>query len=123
MIYLVEVVQQTTLTGWVLKLLLNALALFFATRLLKGVELTNFTQAILVAFVLSLLNATVGFILKILAFPLTLITLGLFIFVINALVIMIADSFIGGFRVRGFGSAFLLAILLAVFNMIFNLFF
>lgn len=111
-----EVVQDVSLSGWIVKMLLNALGLFAAGKILKGVYFQNFSNALIVAVVLAILNATLGWILAIITFPLTIITLGLFTFVVNALLIMLADYFIKGFKVRNFWWAFLLAIVLAVFN-------
>ena len=98
------------------KLLFNAVALFAAAAFLKNVEVKDFTRAIITALLLSFLNATVGVILHFLAFPLKIVTLGLFSFVIDAVVLLIAAHFLKGFEVKGLGAAILLAILMAVFN-------
>jgi putative membrane protein len=66
--------------------------------------------------VIGFINATVGFLFKILTFPLTVLTLGLFWFVINALMLKLASMFVPGFEVHGFGAAFLGAILLTLVN-------
>lgn len=102
-----------------IKVLLNAVALFAAAYLLRpNVQIKEFGRAILLAIVLALLNGTLGSILNFLALPLNFLTLGLFSFVITALMIMIADYFMKGFQVRGFWWAFILAILMGVFNSI-----
>jgi putative membrane protein len=69
--------------------------------------------ALIAAAVIGLVNATLGLLLKILTFPLTLLTLGLFWFVINALMLEVAAAFVRGFQVRGFEAAFLGAIVLS----------
>ncbi len=113
-----EIVQTASLGGWLVKMLLNALALFVAAQLLRGVHLTDFARAIIVALVLAILNATLGAILNLLALPLTLVTFGLFSFVVDAAVIMAAAYFLKGFTVDGFWPALLLAVLLALFNLV-----
>jgi putative membrane protein len=69
-----------------------------------------------------LLNATVGFLLKIVTFPLSILTLGLFLLVINALMIMLASSIVHGFHVRGFIPAFWGAVVLALLGMLIRAF-
>jgi len=68
--------------------------------------------------VIGLLNATVGFLLKIITFPLSILTLGIFLLVINGLMILLASAFVPGFRVNGFAPAFWGAIVLAILGMI-----
>ena len=100
-----------------IKILLNALALFAAAYLLRPhVQIKDFGRALILAIVLALLNGTLGTLLKALSLPLSVITLGLFSFVINALMILIADYFLKGFQVRGFLWALVLAVLIGVFN-------
>jgi putative membrane protein len=70
--------------------------------------------ALIAALAIGLINATLGLLIKILTFPLTLLTLGLFWFVINALMLKLAAALVPGFQVRGFEAAFLGAILLSV---------
>ncbi len=99
------------------KILLNALALFAAAFLLRpNVQVKDFGRALILAIVLALLNGTIGAFLKFISLPLTILTLGLFSFVINALMIVVADYFMKGFQVRGFWWALVLAVLLSVFN-------
>ncbi|MFZ2898111.1 MAG: phage holin family protein [Saprospiraceae bacterium] len=103
----------------VIKILLNALALFAAAYLLRpNVQVKDFGRAVVLAIVLALLNGSLGKFLNALAIPLNFLTLGLFSFVISALMIMLADYFIKGFQVRGFWWAFVLAVLMGVFNSI-----
>ena len=118
MLLFLEIAQDHSLGGWIVKILLNALALLAGGRLLSGIHLTDFGRAVIVALVLALLNATLGAFLSLLALPLTLLTFGLFGFVIDALVIMTAGYFLKGFTVDGFWPALLLALLLALFNLV-----
>ncbi len=97
-----------------IKLLLNAVAIVILAKVLNGVVVDGYTSAIIVAAVLALLNAIVKPILIILTFPITIVTLGLFLLVINASIILLADKFIDGFAVSGFWVALLFSILLSI---------
>lgn len=85
--------------------LLAASALLFVAYIYSGVEVTSFTAALIAAFVIGLLNTVVRPLLVLLTLPVTLLTLGLFLFVINALMFWMAASVLDGFQVRGFGAA------------------
>lgn len=98
----------------ILRLLLNALAVFILAHVLNGVQVDGYVGAIIVAVVLSILNLLVKPILVILTLPITIITLGLFLLVINACIILLADKLIDGFSVVSFGSAILFSILLSI---------
>ena len=98
----------------IIKLLLNAVAVVILSKVLKGVNVDSYTTAIIVAIVLSLLNLIVKPILVILTFPITVITLGLFLLVINAIIIMVADHLISGFSVSSIWIAILFSILLSI---------
>jgi putative membrane protein len=113
-----EALVQSSMGHFVIKTLLNAAALFAAASILEGVKVKDFTRALIIALLLSVLNATLGAILNFFAFPLRIITLGIFSFVIDAFLILIAAYFLKGFAVKNFWNAFLLAILLAIFNTI-----
>jgi len=105
-------------TQWLLKILLNAVALMIGARLLKGVEIEDFIRALVIALLLSVLNATLGNLLDFLTTPLRYLTLGLFSFVVDAAMLLLAAHFLKGFAIEAFKSAFFLAILLAIFNTI-----
>lgn len=102
--------------NFIIKLLLSSLAVLLASYLLPGVAVDNFLAAIIVALVLSLLNITIKPLLIILTIPLTVFTLGLFLLVINSIIILIADAFIPGFMVDGFWWALLFSLILALIN-------
>lgn len=102
----------------IIKVLLTALAVVLLAKLLPGVAVDGYITAIIVAIVLALLKFIVRPILIILTLPITLITFGLFLFVINALILLIADYFIGGFQVGGIFIAILFSVLLSIFQSI-----
>ncbi len=89
------------------KWLLSAAALLAVAYLYKGVQVTNFTSALIAAFVLGLFNTILRPLLIVLTLPVTVVTLGLFLFVINALMFWAAASVLDGFHVSGFGAALL----------------
>jgi len=89
------------------KWMLSAAALLFVAYVYSGVQVSSFTAALLAAFVIGLLNIFVRPILLVLTLPVTIVTLGLFLFVINALMFWAAASVLDGFNVRGFGAALL----------------
>jgi len=83
-----------------------------------GFVVRGFGTALIAAVVIGLVNATIGLALKILTFPLTILTLGIFWLIINALMLMLASAFVPGFKVQGFLPAFLGAIVLSLVNMV-----
>jgi putative membrane protein len=106
--------QKSSLTQILLKLLISGLAVFFTDWLLSGIDVTNFTNALLIAIVLAFLNTFLKPILVLLTIPFTLFTLGLFLLVINAGIIMLASKLIEGFYVDGFWWALLFSIILSI---------
>lgn len=97
----------------ILRLLLTALAVVILSYVLPGVNVNSMGSALLVALVLSLLNFLVKPILVILTLPITILTLGLFLLVINALIILLAENLIPGFQVAGFWWAVIFSLLLS----------
>jgi putative membrane protein len=98
--------------------LLSAIALLLVAHYVPGFHVSGFFSALIAAVVIGLVNATIGTLLKILTFPLTILTLGIFLLVINALMLMLASALTPGFRVDGFGPAFVGAIILALLHML-----
>jgi putative membrane protein len=96
--------------------LVNAVALMIVAYFVRGFVVHGFINALIAAAVIGLINATLGVLLKILTFPLTIVTLGLFLIVINALMLRIAAYFVKGFEVQGWGPALLGAILLSIIS-------
>jgi putative membrane protein len=99
---------------FIIKYLLTALAVYATADLLPGIHVDSFWMAIIVALVLGLLNVTIKPILILFTIPFTIVTLGLFILVINALVIMLAGWLIDGFTVDGFWWALLFSIIQSI---------
>lgn len=104
--------------GFLIRLLVSALAAMLTAYLLPGVKLDNFVTALILALVLALLNMLVKPILLILTLPATIFTLGLFLFVVNALIILLASRLVSGFKVDGFWWALLFSIVMTVINSI-----
>lgn len=101
----------------ILNLVLSAVSLIIVAHVIRGFELTGFGTALFSALVIGLVNATLGFFLKIVTFPLTLLSLGVFWFIINALMLKLAAAFVPGFSIQGFLPAFFGAIVLSLVNL------
>jgi putative membrane protein len=92
----------------------SALALWIVARIIPGIDLRDFGAALIATVIIAIVNATIGPVLKFLTFPLTLITLGLFLLVVNALLLKLASLFTPGFAVRGFLSAIFGSVVLTI---------
>jgi putative membrane protein len=103
-----------------IRFLLNGLAIVLTSYLLPGVSVENYWTALIVALVLSIANIIVKPVLIILTIPITFITLGLFLLVINALIILLVDYLVDGFVVDGFWWALLFSLILSIFNSLFG---
>ena len=107
--------------NFIIELLVNAGVLFLLAALLQSVTIKNYGTAIAIALVIGILNATIGFLLRL---PLNVITLGLLSFVVrlivSAVMIKIADKLFRGFEVKGWKAAFLLALGIAIAGTILN---
>ncbi len=101
-----------------LRWLLNTVSLLIVAHVVPGFHVSGFWAALWAALAIGLINATLGLFLKVVTFPRTLITLGIFWFIINAVMIELAAWLVRGFTVSGFGAAFIGAIVLALVNMI-----
>ena len=104
--------------GILIHILVSALLLYVLGRMASGVEVEDGRAAVFGAIALGLANAFVRPILLALTFPITALTLGLFIFVVNALMLMLAASFVKGFEVRGFKAALWGSLLLGLMNLV-----
>jgi putative membrane protein len=93
---------------------LSALSLIIVAHVVPGFTVRSFGSALLASLVIGLINGTIGILLKLLTLPLTVLTFGLFLFVVNALMLMLASSLVSGFQVESFLPAFLGAIVLAL---------
>ena len=98
------------LLNWVL----NAAAVWIVSHVVPGISVNGPMAALIAALAIGFINATVGLLLKILTFPLTILTLGLFWFVINATMLKLASVLVPGFEVHGFLAAFIGAIVLSL---------
>ena len=96
------------------KWLLSATALLLVAYLYSGVQVESFTSALIAAFVIGLFNAVLRPVLVILTLPVTIVTVGLFLFVINALMFWFAASLLGGFHVTGFSAALIGSLIYSV---------
>ena len=99
--------------SFIVKLLVTAAVAFGLSRLLSGIHIDSYWTAIVFAFILALVNVFVRPLLVILTIPLTIVTLGLFLFVITALMVLLASKLVDGIRVDGFWWALLFGLLLS----------
>ncbi|WP_440896314.1 phage holin family protein [Amphibacillus sp. Q70] len=109
------------MTRWVLSLILNAVALLVVAEIFTGFHVETFGVAILASLILSILNVIVKPILVLLTLPITVVSLGLFLFVINAITLMLTQSLIGSdFVIESFGLAVIAAIVISIINLFLN---
>ena len=104
--------------GFVIRVLVNAAAIWLASRIVPGISADGAGHILVAGLVLGLINALVRPVLVILTFPLTLLTLGLFLLVLNAFCLWLVSAFVPGFHVLGFWSAFWGALLVSVVSWI-----
>lgn len=97
---------------------MNSIVIFFGTFLLRGVHVKSFWSALGVSVLLGLINVTIKPLLVLLTLPITILTLGLFILVINAWMLMLIDKLLDGFTIYGFGWALLFGIYISIANTI-----
>jgi putative membrane protein len=107
--------------GFILKLIVNAVALFAVVRLIPGISVTGVGNLVVSSVVLGLLNAVLRPILSLFSLPITILTLGLFTFVINGVVFALVAWVVPGFSVAGFGSAMLGAFAFSVISFILSM--
>lgn len=106
--------------NWFLKLLLRTVLVIFIAYILPGVDIYSFWSALGLAIILALLNGFVKPLLVLITLPFTLVTFGLFLLVINAFIIMMADWLISGFSVDGFWWALLFSLVLSFISSLFE---
>ncbi|MEM8965581.1 MAG: phage holin family protein [Bacteroidota bacterium] len=104
----------------IVKWLLSAIAVMITAYLLPGVSVASFWAALVVAVILALFNAVLKPILIILTIPITILTFGLFLLVINAIIILMTDALIAGFAVSNFWWAIAFSLIMAVLGSLFN---
>ena len=96
--------------------LLSAVALWIVAQILPGLRLRDFGAAMVAVIIIAIVNATVGPVVKFFAFPFTLLTLGLFLLIINAALLKLSSLFTPGFEVHGLISAVFGSVLITIFN-------
>ena len=104
----------------IVEILLMGLAVLLGAYIVPGVTVEGYGSALIAAVLIALANATIGFILRILTFPINFLTLGLVSFIISVLMILLVDSLMGSFNTTGFWAAALLAIVVAIIKAIFG---
>ena len=97
---------------------LSAVAVWVVSQIVPGFMVASLGAALIAAVVIGLVNATIGLVFKIVTFPLTVLTLGLFWLIINAVMLLVAAQLVPGFAISGFVSAFIGAIVLSLVNMV-----
>lgn len=102
----------------IIRWLVSTVALMIVARFVNGFEVRDFKSALIAAAVIGLINATLGLVIKVLTFPLSFLTLGIFLILINAAMLKVAAYFVSGFQVRGWWPAILGAIVLSVVSSI-----
>src|SRR5262245_45157470 len=108
--------------GFLLRVLINAVAIYLAAAIVPGLEITGLPAALAAGLVLGLINAIVRPVLIILTLPVTLITLGLFLIVLNGLCLWLTSVVVKGFEVQGFGASVLGALLVGIVSWILTAF-
>lgn len=106
--------------AFIIKWVLSAIAVLIGAYILPGVAVESFWAALVVAIILALMNATLKPLLIILTIPITVVTLGLFLLVINAVIILLIDAIIGGFHVSGFWWALLFSLVISILGALFD---
>lgn len=98
----------------ILNIIISSIAVYFTAWLLPGISVKSFGSAIIVAIVLGILNAILKPILQFLSFPITILTLGLFLLVINTVIILITSALVSSFHVSNFWWALLFSVIVSV---------
>ncbi|MBO9676169.1 MAG: phage holin family protein [Sphingobacteriaceae bacterium] len=105
---------------FIIEILLTGLAFFIGAKLVPGVSIDGYGNAIIASILIALANATIGFILRLLTFPINFLTLGLVSFIITVLMILLVDKMMTSFNTSGFIAAAFLAIVVALIKAIFS---
>lgn len=106
---------------FILEILLTGLGILVLGQIIPGVKVDSYTSALIAGILLGFVNATVGLILRILTFPLNVLTLGLVSFIINVLMVLLVDHLMDSFSVSGFFTACIFAISLALVKMLIHM--
>ena len=106
------------LVHWIVNWLLGALAIWLVAQIIPGIQIRDFGAALLATVVIAVVDITIGPILRFIAWPITFLTLGLFRWVLNALLLKLASMFTPGFRIDGFLNAMLGSLVLTVLDIV-----
>ena len=104
--------------SWLLHWIVNAIVLLLVSRWVPGFQIRSFGSALFAVIIIAIVNATLGLFLKVITFPLSILTLGLFVFVIDGFVLWFSSKLVPGFSVTGFKPAFIAALILALIQML-----
>ncbi len=104
------------LVHWIVNWLVGALALWLVAQIIPGIQIRSFTTAVLATVVIALVDLTIGPVLRFIAFPITILTLGLFRLVLNAVLLKLASLFTPGFRIDGFLNALVGSLVLTLLD-------
>ncbi|MGR3811462.1 phage holin family protein [Jiulongibacter sp. NS-SX5] len=104
------------MTNYIIRLLLVGLVVYLIPQILPDIQVASLTSAVIVAFVMSLLNTFVKPILTLLSLPITILTLGLFYFVVTVFIVYVCDTIVGGFKVHGFLQPLIFSFILSLVN-------
>jgi putative membrane protein len=107
---------------WLLHWIVNAVVLLLVSHFVPGFNIRSFGSAMFAVVIIGVVNATLGLFLKVMTFPLSFLTLGLFVFVIDALVLWFSSKLVPGFSVAGFKPALIAALVLALIQMLLGFF-
>ena len=107
---------------WLLHWIVNAVVLLVVSHFVSGFQISSFGSALFAVIIIGIVNATLGLFLKFVTFPLSILTLGLFVFVIDAIVLWFSSKLVPGFSVTGFSPALIAALILALIQMLLGFF-
>ena len=107
---------------WLLHWIVNAVVLLVVSHFVSGFQIGSFASAMFAVIIIGIVNATLGLFLKFVTFPLSILTLGLFVFVIDAIVLWFSSKLVPGFSVTGFKPALIAALILALIQMLLGFF-
>lgn len=111
------------MTNLLFRWVLNCFALFLVMKLVPGMQIDRFQDLLLATLAIGLLNLVIRPIILLLTLPVNILTFGLFTLVINGVMFYLATQLVDGFRVTGFGAAFIAALLFSIFSSLFNMIF
>jgi putative membrane protein len=117
-LYYANIVKRRKKPGPIIGLIVNALSIFIVSYLLSGIYVDSIWTALIVALILSILNVTLKPLLILLTIPITILTFGLFLIVVNVIILMTVDYLLDGFGIDGFFWAIIFSVLVSIVNSI-----